>query len=212
MRSFRPSMVIALRALSRNKLQTALTMVGMTIGVATVLTMIALGSGAESAIEDQVRAAGMNIIVVTAGNYKTKTEDQEGAVEEQGRLLEQRPFAPAMWDPRQPVPLRRVFHPEDDPMEKHDHPLASQRLGDSEAGLGAAATLTAGGRRRDPSDQRRAIRLRGDSQQRARRIRRQAMVHASFMAAIPRFRRSGVPGPSNTAASSANASSRRPSR
>ena len=143
MRSFRPSMVIALRALSRNKLQTALTMVGITIGVATVLTMIALGSGAESAIEDQVRAAGMNTIVVTAGNYKTKTEGQEGAVEEQGRLLEQRPFAPAMWDPRQPVPLRRVFHPEDDPMEKHDHPLASQRLGDSEAGLGAAATLTA---------------------------------------------------------------------
>src|SRR6185369_8758060 len=33
-------------------------------------------------------------------------------------------------------------HPEDDPMEKHDHPTARQRLGDSEAGLGAAATLT----------------------------------------------------------------------
>src|SRR5690606_15665806 len=30
----------------------------------------------------------------------------------------------------------------DDPMEKHDHPLAWQRLGDLEAGLGAAATLT----------------------------------------------------------------------
>jgi putative ABC transport system permease protein len=34
------------------------------------------------------------------------------------------------------------MHPEDDPMEKHDHPRASQRLGDTEAGLGAAATLT----------------------------------------------------------------------
>jgi putative ABC transport system permease protein len=32
--------------------------------------------------------------------------------------------------------------PEDDPMEKHDHPTARQRLGDSEAGLGSAATLT----------------------------------------------------------------------
>ena len=39
---------IALRALARNKLQTALTIVGMTIGVATVLTMIALGTGAEA--------------------------------------------------------------------------------------------------------------------------------------------------------------------
>ena len=35
------------------------------------------------------------------------------------------------------------MHPEDDPMEKHNHPTARQRLGDSAAGLGAAATLTA---------------------------------------------------------------------
>src|SRR5260221_14022880 len=74
------SLTIALRALSRNKLQTALTTIGMTIGVATVLTMIALGSGAEAAIEQQVRAAGMNLIVVTAGNYKAKTEDDGGGV------------------------------------------------------------------------------------------------------------------------------------
>src|SRR5215471_6524983 len=81
------SMAIALRALSRNKLQTALTTVGMTIGVATVLTMIALGTGAEAAIEQQVRAAGMNLIVVTAGNYKTKTEDDlGGVVDHQARL------------------------------------------------------------------------------------------------------------------------------
>ena len=65
--AYDPASLIALRALSRNKLQTALTMIGITIGVATVLTMIALGSGAETAIEDQVRAAGMNMIVVTAG-------------------------------------------------------------------------------------------------------------------------------------------------
>jgi putative ABC transport system permease protein len=142
MKSLRPSILIALRALSRNKLQTALTMVGITIGVATVLTMIALGSGAETAIEDQVRAAGMNMILVTAGNFKTKTEDQAGAVEEQARLLDRRDFVPAVWNPESSMVLRPVFHPEDDPMEKHDHPTASQRLGDTEAGLGAAATLT----------------------------------------------------------------------
>ena len=141
MRSLRPSVLIALRALSRNKLQTALTMVGITIGVATVLTMIALGSGAQTAIEDQVRAAGMNTILVTAGNFKTKTEDQGGAVEEQARFNQRRKFVPAVWTSDQPV-FRPVFHPEDDPMEKHDHPTASQRLGDTEAGLGAAATLT----------------------------------------------------------------------
>ena len=48
----------------------------------------------------------------------------------------------AVWNPSVPLVFRPVFHPEDDPMEKHDHPTASQRLGDTEAGLGAAATLT----------------------------------------------------------------------
>jgi putative ABC transport system permease protein len=52
------SLRISWSALNRNKLQTALTMIGMTIGVATVLTMISVGGGAEAAIEDQVRAAG----------------------------------------------------------------------------------------------------------------------------------------------------------
>jgi len=124
------SIAIALGALSRNKLQTALTTIGLTIGVATVLTMIALGTGAEAAIEQQVRAAGMNLIVVTAGNYKTKTEDDGGGVVDHQAAA------------RRPRVVLASFHPEDDPMEKHDHPTASQRLGDTEAGLGAAATLT----------------------------------------------------------------------
>jgi putative ABC transport system permease protein len=133
--SFRSSFAIALKALRRHKLQTALTMLGMTIGVAAVLTMIALGTGAESAIEQQVRAAGMNLIVVTAGNYKSQQEEDDGGVvDHQGRLEPSR---------EQPEVMLAAFHPEDDPMEKHDHPLASQRLGDLEAGLGAAATLTA---------------------------------------------------------------------
>jgi putative ABC transport system permease protein len=38
--------------------------------------------------------------------------------------------------------VKAAFHPEDDPMEKHDHPTARQRLGDLEAGLGSAATMT----------------------------------------------------------------------
>src|SRR6202451_4145828 len=72
--ALRNSFHIALKALRKNKLQTALTMIGMTIGVATVLTIIALGSGAQSAIQDQVRAAGMNLIIVTAGNFQAQQE------------------------------------------------------------------------------------------------------------------------------------------
>jgi putative ABC transport system permease protein len=128
--SLRSVFQIAVKALAKNKLQTALTMIGMTIGVATVLTMIAVGSGAQAAIEDQVKSAGMNLIFISAGNYKQKTEDDFGVVEN------------AVWRSDRPSPFRLVFHPEDDPLEKHDHPLASQRLGDLEAGLGSAATLT----------------------------------------------------------------------
>ena len=126
--------------------ETALTTVGMTIGVATVLTMIALGTGAEAAIEQQVRAAGMNLIIVTAGNYKPKTEDDGGGVVDHQARRE--PPAPSSEPPtpnsEPPAPrvVLAMFHPEDDPMEKHDHPTSQQRLGDSEAGLGAAATLT----------------------------------------------------------------------
>jgi putative ABC transport system permease protein len=138
--SYKSCFQIALRALAKNKLQTALTMIGLTIGVATVLTMIALGSGAQTAIEDQVRAAGMNLIIVTAGNYKVKTEDDLGVVEN-ARLETPRDFRTAVWSPRDQPNFIPVFHPEDDPLAKHDHPLASQRLGDSEAGLGSAATL-----------------------------------------------------------------------
>jgi putative ABC transport system permease protein len=143
----RSSLFIAFRALQRNRLQTCLTVVGMTIGVASVLTMIAIGSGAQTAIADQIRAAGMNLIVVTAGNYRVKaTDDFGGAAVEPSAALRDRDeptLRAAIWDPRRSARLRLAFHPEDDPMEKHDHPTASQRLGDSEAGLGSASTLTA---------------------------------------------------------------------
>jgi putative ABC transport system permease protein len=143
----RAALAIALRALRRNRLQTSLTIIGMTIGVAAVLTMIAIGTGAEAAIEDQIRAAGMNLIVVTAGNYKVKSTDDfgGGAVEPSAALRPRHEpmLRAATWNPRRPAPIRLAFHPEDDPMEKHNHPTARQRLGDSEAGLGSAATLTA---------------------------------------------------------------------
>src|SRR5207245_9931465 len=83
-----PNLPVALRALERNTLQTSLTILGMTSGVAAVLTMIALGTGAEAAIEDQVRAAGMNLIMVTAGNDEPKTDDDLGSVWEPSARLE----------------------------------------------------------------------------------------------------------------------------
>jgi len=60
---------IALRALGRHKLRTALTTLGMTIGVAAVIAIVALGSGAQETVADDVRSAGTNLIHVDAGNY-----------------------------------------------------------------------------------------------------------------------------------------------
>ena len=60
---------IALKALNRNKMRTILTMLGMIIGVGAVITMVALGTGARTTIEDRVKSAGTNMILVNAGNY-----------------------------------------------------------------------------------------------------------------------------------------------
>ena len=60
---------IALKALNRNKMRTALTMLGMIIGVGAVITMVALGKGAQTTIEEQVKAAGTNMITVMSGNF-----------------------------------------------------------------------------------------------------------------------------------------------
>ncbi len=63
---------IAFKALGRNKLRTALTMLGMIIGVAAVIAMVALGSGATATIEDQVKSAGTNLITISPGSTNTQ--------------------------------------------------------------------------------------------------------------------------------------------
>ncbi|MSO35747.1 MAG: FtsX-like permease family protein [Acidobacteria bacterium] len=134
-----PVVDTAIKALSRNRLQTVLTMLGIAVGVATVLAMMAVGAGAQRSIEQQVRAAGLNQITIRAGNWRPKITDSDEAVAHQGDAREslRHPL-----DRRNPDVLPIAFHPEDDPMEKHDHPTARQRLGDLEAGLGSAATMT----------------------------------------------------------------------
>ena len=60
---------VAVKALNRNKMRTMLTMLGMIIGVAAVITMVALGGGAQFAIEEQIRSGGTNLIMIRAGNF-----------------------------------------------------------------------------------------------------------------------------------------------
>ena len=60
---------IAWRALGRNRLRTGLTALGVVIGVAAVIAMLALGAGARRSMERTLRSAGTSVVQVTAGNY-----------------------------------------------------------------------------------------------------------------------------------------------
>ena len=58
----------ALEALQRNVLRTTLTALGIIIGVAAVIVMMALGNGARNSIEARIRSAGTNLIIITPGS------------------------------------------------------------------------------------------------------------------------------------------------
>ncbi len=61
------AVVAAGRAIKRNKLRAALTMLGIFIGVAAVITMVAVGDGARSSVEAQINSLGTNLLVVLPG-------------------------------------------------------------------------------------------------------------------------------------------------
>src|SRR3954469_25942137 len=60
--------VVAVKALRRNAMRTALTALGMIIGVAAVIVMVAIGTGARTSIETQIKNAGSNVVMVNAGS------------------------------------------------------------------------------------------------------------------------------------------------
>ncbi|MGD0589683.1 MAG: ABC transporter permease [Bacteroidota bacterium] len=82
----------AFRALQRNKMRSFLTMLGIIIGVAAVIAMLAIGQGAEYSVKEQIAALGTNVLMVFpgaqqqagvrsgAGSATTLTEDDALAV------------------------------------------------------------------------------------------------------------------------------------
>ncbi len=67
MKLLRMTMRTALRALRRNKLRSALTMLGIIIGVAAVITMVSIGQGADAAVQKQILSLGNNMLMVIPG-------------------------------------------------------------------------------------------------------------------------------------------------
>ena len=62
------SVRIALRALRVNRLRSALTMLGIIIGVGAVIAMVAVGSGATARIAEQIQSIGSNVIIILSGS------------------------------------------------------------------------------------------------------------------------------------------------
>ena len=59
---------IAFRALARNKMRSALTMLGIVIGVSAVIAMVSIGQGAQAAVQEQIASVGTNLLFVGAGS------------------------------------------------------------------------------------------------------------------------------------------------
>jgi putative ABC transport system permease protein len=94
------SVRIAIRALRINKLRSALTMLGIVIGVGAVITMVAVGAGAQARVAEQIQSLGSNMIVVLSGSVVqsgvrlgsgsqlTITEDDAWAIQREIPLVE----------------------------------------------------------------------------------------------------------------------------
>lgn len=92
---------IALRALKRNKLRAFLTMLGIIIGVAAVIAMVAIGQGSKKSIQDQLSSMGSNMITIRpssnqtvgggarleSGNLQTLTVDDIKAIQQQATFI-----------------------------------------------------------------------------------------------------------------------------
>src|SRR2546422_8084859 len=59
---------LALRALARNKLRSALTMLGIIIGVGAVIATVSIGQGAEYLVQQGIQSMGTNAVFIAAGS------------------------------------------------------------------------------------------------------------------------------------------------
>ena len=59
---------IALRALARNKMRSALTMLGIIIGVAAVIATVGVGQGAQQQVQQQIASMGSNVLYISSGS------------------------------------------------------------------------------------------------------------------------------------------------
>ncbi len=80
----------ALESLSANKLRSGLTILGIVIGVAAVIAMLAIGAGAQASITSTINGIGSNLLFVSSGNQNvTLTSEKPLTVEDAAALADQ---------------------------------------------------------------------------------------------------------------------------
>ncbi|GAB4340987.1 MAG: ABC transporter permease [Desulfobulbaceae bacterium] len=67
----RKLIIVALKSIARNKMRSLLTMLGIIIGVGSVITMVALGEGSQKDIENDVASLGTNLLMVRPGSVQS---------------------------------------------------------------------------------------------------------------------------------------------
>jgi putative ABC transport system permease protein len=92
---------VAIRALARNKLRTALTMLGIIIGVGAVICTVAIGVGASNQVAEQIRNLGENMIFIQAGSVSSHgvhmgSQATKTLTVEDARALKEIPFVKAV--------------------------------------------------------------------------------------------------------------------
>jgi putative ABC transport system permease protein len=104
---------LALRALARNKMRSALTMLGIIIGVGAVIAVVSIGQGAQYMVQQGIQAMGTNVVFIAAGSgrpggarvgyggVKTLTIDDMNAILREIPLIKQ--AAPSVNSRRQVV-------------------------------------------------------------------------------------------------------------
>ncbi|MBP8240278.1 MAG: ABC transporter permease [Saprospiraceae bacterium] len=87
---------LALRGINANKLRSLLTALGIVFGVAAVIAMLSIGSGAKRAILDQMRLIGANNIVIEAIVSDPNQEGSSGNDNAEGNNKDKRPWSPGL--------------------------------------------------------------------------------------------------------------------
>ena len=69
---FRESLKMAVKTLTASKLRSSLTMLGIIIGNASVISMVGLGDGGRRYINEQIQSLGPNVLIIVPGNRETR--------------------------------------------------------------------------------------------------------------------------------------------